>query len=202
MTLPLELTLQECRYNRKALERIRDERAECLGKLAGLRPRLSHLIHSGVKKAPLRDYMYLLDKIVWVLSPAWNPPDDAPQFATVAELTQNLPAVSAAHVQLLRVQNLLRPSALTRIWPSLLVLPPLSLYIYTNRTAWTSAVVDMACDAKETARGFLQGWLIEPLIGVLNTVRAGGKGEMLVREGGVVADLEVPRMFPSISTFC
>ncbi|KJA22630.1 hypothetical protein HYPSUDRAFT_40693 [Hypholoma sublateritium FD-334 SS-4] len=190
VTLPLELTRQECRYNRKALERIRDERADCLGQLASYRPRLSQVINNGIKNAPLQQYTHFLDSILQVLSPAWDSPDASGSFTIIGELTQYLPAVSAAHTQVLRAQNLLRPSALTRVWPSLLVLPPLSLYIYTNRTAWTSAIVDMARDAKETARGFLQGWLIEPLIGVLNTVRAGGKGDMLVREGGVVADLE------------
>ena len=52
-------------------------------------------------------------------------------------------------------------------------------------------LVDMACDAKETIHGFVRGRLVEPLLEVLKTVRAGGKGEVLVREEGVVADLEV-----------
>ena len=191
MTLPLELARQECRYNRKALERIRDERAKCLGELVDQRPWISQLIHGTSKIAPPLRFTRLFDTINQVLSPEWETPDGEPPFAAIAQLTNNLPAAAASHAQLLRSQNLLRPSALTRIWPSLLILPPLSLYIYTNRTAWTSAIVDMAHDAKETCLGFLKGWLIEPLIDVLNTVRAGGRGEMLVHESGVVADLEV-----------
>ncbi|OBZ71735.1 putative endo-beta-1,4-glucanase D [Grifola frondosa] len=40
VTLPLELTRSECRYKRKELERIRDERAEVLGALADMRDML------------------------------------------------------------------------------------------------------------------------------------------------------------------
>lgn len=49
----------------------------------------------------------------------------------------------------------------------------------------------MVRDARETVRGFVEGWLIEPLLGVVRTIRAGGKGEVLVRGEGVAADLEV-----------
>ncbi len=199
MTLPLELARQECKYNRKTLERIRDERARCLGELVEQRPWLGQLIHGTLKIDPSLRFTRLFDTINQTLSPQWETPDGELPFAAIAQLTNNLPAATANHAQFLRAQNLLRPSALTRIWPSLLVLPPLSLYIYTNRTAWTSAIVDMAHDAKETCLGFLKGWLVEPLIDVLNTVRAGGRGEMLVHESGVVADLEVRSVFFSES---
>jgi nuclear-control-of-ATPase protein 2 len=106
-------------------------------------------------------------------------------------LAQTFPSLDVTHTQQLRTQRLLRPSSLTRLWPSLLFFPPLSLYIYTSRTSWIPALVDMACNAKETIHGFVRGWLIEPLVDVLKTVRTGGKGEVLVREEGVVADLEV-----------
>ncbi|KAF8200338.1 hypothetical protein BJ912DRAFT_948776 [Pholiota molesta] len=38
----------------------------------------------------------------------------------------------------------------------------------------------MVRDARETVRVFVEGWLIEPLRGVIRTIRAGGKGEVLV----------------------
>ena len=49
----------------------------------------------------------------------------------------------------------------------------------------------MACDAKETLRGFVTGWLIEPLREIMKTVRAGGEDGVIVRKEGVAADFEV-----------
>ncbi|KAF9472197.1 nuclear control of ATP synthase 2 [Pholiota conissans] len=46
----------------------------------------------------------------------------------------------------------------------------------------------MVRDAKEAVHAFIEGWLIAPLLDVLKAVRAGGKGDVLVR--GVLADLE------------
>jgi nuclear control of ATPase protein 2 len=50
----------------------------------------------------------------------------------------------------------------------------------------------LAHDAKETLRGFLTGWLIEPLKEVLRTIRGDeGEGGGIVRTENVRADLEV-----------
>jgi len=52
------------------------------------------------------------------------------------------------------------------------------------------AIVQLATDAKDTIRGFVEGWLTEPLVGVIRTVRTGGAGDVLVHEAGVTADVE------------
>jgi len=196
-TLPLELTKQECRYNRHTLEKIRNDRAEVLGALASLRAPLSDLVRREITDAndlAKKQYTSFLDTLARKITPQTHTASTLPlssPLMVLTDLAQTLPSLDVTHTQQLRTQRLLRPSRLTRFWPSLLFFPPLSLYIYTSRTSWIPALVDMACDAKETIYGFVRGWLVEPLVGVLKTVRAGGKGEVLVREEGVVADSEV-----------
>ncbi|KIM45835.1 hypothetical protein M413DRAFT_440881 [Hebeloma cylindrosporum] len=190
--LPLELTKQECRYNRRALEKIRDDRAEVLGELASLRAPLSDIVRGDIMDAnnlAKRQYTSFLGTLARKITPQANA-DTLVLSSPLTDLAQMLPPLDETHTQQLRTQRLLRPSSLTRLWPSLLFFPPLSLYIYTSRTSWVPALVDMARDAKETVHGFVRGWLVEPLVDVLKTVRTGGKGEVLVREEGVVADLE------------
>ncbi|KAF4609591.1 hypothetical protein D9613_012272 [Agrocybe pediades] len=196
LDLPLELIAQECRYNRRALEKIRDERAETLGHIAQLRAPLEGLIHSpsgfSLRSQNTPDYTAIINALLRVISPSpslLGPSGDS-VVVSLSSLAQSLPLATSKHNQLLESRNLLRPSLLTRIWPRLLVFPPLALYIYTSRTSWVPALVDMAKDAQETVRGFVQGWLVEPLLGVLHTVRVGGKGEVLVREEAIIADLE------------
>lgn len=195
-TLPLELTKQECKHNQMELEKIRDDRASVLGEVAQLRVRLA-VVASGRPQVTInivgtQEYTSLLDTIIQVVQPGstlMDSPDSS--IASLSVLAQTLPTLDIQHIQLLQRRNLLRPSRLTRIWPRLLLLPALGLYIYTSRTAWVPAIVEMAKDVEDTVTGFVRGWLVEPLLGVLHTVRAGGKGEVLVTEEGVMADLEV-----------
>ncbi|KAF9476615.1 NCA2-domain-containing protein [Pholiota conissans] len=190
-SLPLELTRQECKYNRKALERLRDERAQILGELAELRTPLTALVRGGLQPTSISQYTSILDGLLLKISQTAIATAASPSpFEPLTTLSQTLPSITESHNQLLRAQKLLRPGLWTRLWPSVLVLPPLSLYIYTTRTSWIPAVFDMVRDAKETVHGFIEGWLISPLLDVLKTVRAGGKGDVLVRGEGVLADLE------------
>ena len=46
VNLPIELTRQECRYKRRSLQKIRDQRAEVIGRLAQLHTPLRELMHS------------------------------------------------------------------------------------------------------------------------------------------------------------
>jgi len=196
--LPLELTKQECRYNCRGLEKIRDDRAEVLGVLASLRAPLVDLVRrditSNASSLAKKQYTSFLDtlsrKISTQKNAGYTPVSSSP-LTLLANLAQVLPSLELAHTQQLRTQRLLRPSTMTRLWPWLLAFPSFSLYIYTSRTLWIPALIDMVRDAKETVHGFVQGWLVEPLMGVLKTVRTGGKGDVLVREEGVIADLEV-----------
>ena len=206
LTLPLELTRQECRYNRKTLETIRDQRAASLGQLAKLR---SIINGTGTTK----QYKSFLCGIVQVLSPTTESvvnQSDATSVELLLKLsTSLLPSLSTVHTTSLKssstssLSSILRPGPLVLFWPHLLVLPPLSLYFYRSHTYWIPALLDVAHDAKETLRGFITGWLIEPLKEVLRTIRGDeDQGGGIVRTENVRADLEVriaSSLFPFFS---
>ncbi|KAF9468475.1 ATP synthase regulation protein NCA2-domain-containing protein [Collybia nuda] len=194
--LPLELTRQECMYKRRELGNIRDRKAEALGRLAQLRGNL----FSVVKSQPwnTQAFVHVLTHIVGEeISPAYSPAsvdtrggeDPSPLLNLLRLSTVVFASRKAPHTHIIS-HNLQRPSHLTLIWPKLLLLPPLCLVIL--RSAYTSraTLVDVARDAQETAYGFVKGWLIEPIKDVLQTVRAGGEGGMIVRKEGVTADFD------------
>ena len=196
LTLPLELTRQECRYNRKTLETIRDQRAVSLGQLAQLRS-----IINGTGTA--EQYKPFLFGIVQILSPNAQASVKS-STSTPVELLLNLStsllsSLSSTHTSSLNasssptpsLSSLLRPRSLVLFWPHLLLLPPLSLYLYTSHTYWVPAFLDLAHDTKDTVRGFVTGWLIEPLKEVLRTIRGNETQGRIVSTEGVRADLKV-----------
>ena len=85
----------------------------------------------------------------------------------------------------------LRPSRLTLLWSKLLFLPPLTLYCVKTVYASRETIIDLARDALEASRKFVRDWLLEPLRGVYETIRAGREEAVLVRPESVSADLDV-----------
>ena len=87
--------------------------------------------------------------------------------------------------------KLKRPSELILAWPKLLLGPPLLLYgfklLYTSRTS----LQEVAKDARNTILGFWQGWLMDPLKDVLNTVKTGGEGSIIVQKETIAGDQAV-----------
>ncbi|TFK40521.1 ATP synthase regulation protein NCA2-domain-containing protein [Crucibulum laeve] len=196
-TFPLTLTRQECRYNRKELERIRDERASVLGELAQIRGKLSPLVEDPASNTPgeLKAFVLTFAEIIspspgQKLSPDADTINPSP-LTDILRLSQTiLPSLPQSHTQKLRSQRLLRPPRLVLIWPKLLLLPPLAIYSAQWAYASRETLVGFAKDAKETVEGFVHGWLIEPLREVLKTVRASGDEGVIVRKEGVLADLD------------
>lgn len=195
LTLPLELAREECRYNRKTLEKIRDQRATSLGQLVKLR---SMITGNGTAK----QYKLFLCGIIQVLSlntdTIATQSDATPSQLLLRLSTSLLPSLSSIHISSLKVSSptsslsaLLRPGPLVLFWPHLLVLPPLSLYCYTSHIYWVPALLDLARDTKETIRGFITGWLIEPLKEILKTIKGDEVLGGIVRTENVTADLEV-----------
>ncbi|EPQ32312.1 uncharacterized protein PFL1_00508 [Pseudozyma flocculosa PF-1] len=93
-----------------------------------------------------------------------------------------------------------QPSPLTQNWPSLVVYPIAALAVsrYLNNN-WDGIAAKMH-EAKETVRGFLVGWVWEPCVQLLETVRHGrdDAGVIISRES-LQSDLEsLERM---VSTF-
>jgi len=192
----MELGRQECVFKRKELEKIRDQRAEALGRLAQMRGTLALL----VKKEPW-NYWAFVYNLACIME---GDTPDAPTSSfpgsgealdhTLLAINRLSTAVFTSRqtgLHCLDAQDLLRPSRLTLLWPKILFLPPLC--IYAIRSAYTSrtTITEVVSAAKETLAGFVTGWLIEPLKEVLKTVRAGGEDGIIVRKEGVAADLEV-----------
>lgn len=192
LALPLELARQECQYNRKSLEKIRDQRAASLGRLAKLRSIIN-------ETGTMRQYTSFLSGVVQILSPdtetVVKDSTALPVELLLKLSTSLLPSLSSTHASSLNLtsssSSILRPGPLILFWPHLLVIPPLSLYCYTSHTYWVPAFLNLMHDAKETLRGFVTGWLVEPLKEVLRTIR-GDRGQGgIVRNESVRADLEV-----------
>ncbi|TRM60545.1 ATP synthase regulation protein NCA2-domain-containing protein [Schizophyllum amplum] len=181
---PLSLTLaHECRFKRGELARLRDERAETLGHLASLRAEL--------RDAPSEQELAALVQRMGDPSQAQARIGSSALLPELTALcTGVLPAQAAAHRARVQELGLLRLGYWTRMWPVFAVAhPPLAAGGY----AWRSrdALVEMLRDARETARGFLIGYLIEPIKDVVRTVRTGGEGGgMLVHKEAVEADIE------------
>ncbi|KAJ6601330.1 NCA2-domain-containing protein [Mycena vulgaris] len=172
--LPFNLTREECRYKRRKLENLRDERAEQLGQLAQLR-----LATAFGEAFPSR----LVTCISGEPSVAR---DNAEHVQRISSLL--LPNHIAEHGN--AIQQFRRPSRFTLLWPKLLLFPPLALYTIRSLYASRASIVEMALEAKETVEGFIKNSLIDPLKEILKTVRTGGEDGVLVRKEGVAADLD------------
>ncbi|KAG6812573.1 hypothetical protein H0H92_002225 [Tricholoma furcatifolium] len=192
--LPIELTRQECAFKRKELEKIRDQRAESLGLLAHMRTNVAQSIQE-----PGANIHTCIDALTCIAegdtTQAFYQPDvrDKPPSEPLDELLALSTAVFATqksiHQRILESRELIRPSRLTLIWPHLLLLPPLSLYALRSIYASRASLAELVIDAKETAVGFVKGWLLEPLKDVVKTVRAGSEDGVIVQKEGIAADL-------------
>lgn len=201
VNLPLELTRHECRFKRKELQRVRDDRARVLGTLADMRASLSCALEgenypSGGSIEPNSDKLTAFANQLHQAVGAGLAPSSADvKMGTVAIIERiantTLQEHAAFHANHLRTKQLRRPSRLTLLWPRLLLLPPAAFYavrmLYNSR----SSLAEAAMTTRETVEGLLRGWLFEPLKDVLNTVRAGGEDGVIVRKEGVAADLAV-----------
>lgn len=72
-----------------------------------------------------------------------------------------------------------RPSWLTRSWPWLISTPLVSYYAYLKVYNSRGTIKGYYNMAKETARGFLVDWVVDPCIKILETLRH-GNGQMAI----------------------
>lgn len=192
---PLRLSRDECRLKREDNENIRNDKAEVLGKLIGMRPALMRALtvnHEGPSNdgAPHPDF---LAEFVIALGSAASVElsEQAPLVNFVALFKTILVTRKEEHASYLDDKQLRRPSRLTLLWPRLLLLPPLTLYCVKTLYASRATLTDLAKDTLETIHTFVVDWLLEPLREVLRTIRAGGEEGVIVRREAVSADLNV-----------
>jgi nuclear-control-of-ATPase protein 2 len=192
ITLPLQLTSQEVHVKRLELERIRNVRAEALGGLASKHEYISRALRKDLDERAA--FLQVIDQVL-----VGQQHVDAAKLGSSASLldalvttsSRVLPIHTSLHKEDLRTYSLLRPSRLVRIWPRLLVLPPLTLYAIKSISASHDTLLSLAKEAWETMKGFWRGWLVEPLADIAKTVRTGGEDSIIVQKGSINADLEV-----------
>jgi nuclear-control-of-ATPase protein 2 len=192
ITLPLQFTSQEVHVKRLELERIRDERAEALGELASKHEHISLALQKDLDERAA--FLQVMDQVLvgqQHVDAAMLGSSTSLLDALVTTSSRVLPLHISLHREDLRTYSLLRPGRLVRIWPRLLVLPPLTLYAIQRISASQDTLLTLAKDAWETMKGFWRGWLVEPLADIAKTVRTGGEGSIIVQKGSINANLEV-----------
>ncbi|KAL1950062.1 hypothetical protein VTO73DRAFT_5184 [Trametes versicolor] len=197
-TLPVELARGECTFKRRELARIRDERAEVLGALVELRDRLSSALvneHNDGALAGISEFTAFLQSIIddedaasHIVGVDVSARGVVESLSVLANVT--LPSHISLHSAELKSGELRRPSRLTLLWPKLVFLPPLALYAIRTAYASRASLEDLARDAIDTARSFWESWILEPLRGIVKTVRAGHDDGVIVTKESVRADLD------------
>ncbi|TFK80837.1 NCA2-domain-containing protein [Polyporus arcularius HHB13444] len=195
-TLPIDLGRGECAFKQRELTRIRDERAEVLGMLVDLRDKLS----AALEAPDSNEALFTLAQFAHYLQAIINGEETAPfvedaspgrvleSLAVLANLT--LPSHRSLHNADVKTGNLTRPSRLTLVWPQLVILPPLALYAIRSAYASRASLEEFAQDAVQTAKGFWEDWVLEPLRGIVHTVRAGRDEGVIVTKESLRADLD------------
>ena len=85
-----------------------------------------------------------------------------------------------------------RPPRLLFIWPRLVVIPAIAVLLFRHVYDSRESIWDSVLSAHDTVKAFWFGYIVEPVRGILDTVRAGGdEGSRLVNPEAVRADLEV-----------
>jgi nuclear-control-of-ATPase protein 2 len=206
--VPLDLARHECQSKRIELEAIRDRKAEILGTLSKMRERLrrSLLNEPNFQSDGPDDPTGRLVEIIWQIdrlaaerpaTPSSMPSGDtASSISFIRDLACNsLPSHVLLSSAQLRHKHLLRPSRLTLLWPHHLVLVSFGLYAIRHLYSSQAMAVKIAIGAYQTVKGFLMGYLLEPLRDVVNTVRSGGETGIIVRKEGIDADFDVGYLF-------
>lgn len=207
--LPYDLTRHECQVKRRELEKIRDERAEVLGTLTDMRDELANALKeeqpgfqiNGVEvDDKLASFVDTLQRLTAgeVTSPI-STPSPPSLVSTHQDILRSIQSLAndtlrshrIQHKNYLQSHNLNRPSRLILIWPRILILPPMGVYLLRAAYRSRASLAEMASEAVETLEGFFKDWLLEPVKGIIKTIRAGGEEGVIVTKQGVAADVDV-----------
>ncbi|CAE6415135.1 unnamed protein product [Rhizoctonia solani] len=210
---PVQLVRGECSQKRIALETMRDSYAEKFARLHAIGAHLASSPTGGVsptgvttpEEGPLSYPMIAtsLNQIYGVFEPdAFSLTSSSRGVFGTARvlLGQTLPGLKERHTTTFTV--LKRPSRLVLAWPRLILGPPLLLLVGRSLYRSRDSLWQMVIDGGETARSFWRSYVIEPIVGILNTVRTGGdEGMRIISKEGLKSDLDsLERMVISLST--
>ncbi|KAG8910942.1 Nuclear control of ATPase protein 2 [Tulasnella sp. 408] len=104
-------------------------------------------------------------------------------------LSATLPTYGSLHDQ--AMDPLRRPGRFTQLWPKLVLYPPLAYFTFKLLFNSTAEFFETMKEAKETVIGFWNGWVVEPIVGILNTVRGSpDDSPMVVSKEGLHSDMD------------
>lgn len=199
---PLHHLRNECSAHRIALEALRDDAAERLGKFVFLKS----TYHQSEFSSSLPTLLAITTERFAYLdnSLKQKKADFLPECQTPSQIVQTLNYLS----QNLRVQKNTfaslftphrKPSTFTLIWPKLILVPSVTFILFraiytpglSNVSTYTTIKMTFF-QIQDTAVGFWNNYLLEPLREILDTMRTGGSDSTrLVNPQGVQADVEV-----------
>ncbi|KIO29387.1 hypothetical protein M407DRAFT_169623 [Tulasnella calospora MUT 4182] len=227
-TNPIELARQECRARRMELEKIRDRRAKSLGQLANARRAVEQALTGKgsvehrkenvasvleILEASLEDDPFIPpilhpDSVKLQQKPRKLHAHDLSMPATTRAvlprlqvlLSATLPTYGTLHDQ--AIDPLRRPGRFTQLWPKLVLYPPLAYFTFKLLFNSTAEFLETMKEAKETVIGFWNGWVVEPIVGILNTVRGSpDDSPMVVSKEGLHSDMDsLERMVLSLAS--
>ncbi|KAG8959132.1 Nuclear control of ATPase protein 2 [Tulasnella sp. 419] len=204
---PLEITRQESRLRRIELEKLRDRRAQSLGQLAAFRGAVEDALRS---ERPLSERMETLQVIVELLDyslkdtqspdiPPFNPREAMSSarastrtlFPRLHEiLTTRLMSQGSYHRAV--ITPLQKPSWIVRRWPRIILGPPLAFLAFKLVFKSKDQMLSTLKEAGETIVAFWKDWVVEPIAGILETVRTGGDtGMRVVSKEGLNSDMDL-----------
>ncbi|KAI0031065.1 ATP synthase regulation protein NCA2-domain-containing protein [Vararia minispora EC-137] len=191
LSLPTDLVRQECALKRRALEHIRDERAEVLGTLTSRRDYLAGVLREGeIKGSRLHAFVEGVNQLVVGEGYARSSTDIAPSQLLGTTLHVTLPLHISQHRRRLEQNSLMRPHRIVLLWPRIVLLPPFVLLGLRQIFVSRETLKSFACDSVDTVKKFCQGWLVDPLKDIIKTVRAGEERSVIVQKESIDADLK------------
>lgn len=183
---PFTLAHDECRIKRKQLEKLRDDRALRVGLLASASHDLEQTMSTTHSTSQLSHHIALLQMVLTLGHPriSVEPPDIYTNFS------DELSGSREGHRQ--EMSGLRRPSRWVQTWPRFLLIPPVTYFFFKYAYGSRESITQHAKDAWETTRIFWESWVLEPINGILATVRTrGDAGVRVISKDALRADMDV-----------
>lgn len=193
---PLSLTQHETQAKLKLLRKRRNQVAEQLGELtltALSLPRPGHddgVIRSA--QAAEEEIRTLLAKLREVLpSSSQASGTSLSTEDALLSLLEGCPTLQAPALENAPL-GLARPSELSLLWPRLILYPTLMFLAIRSASQNREVLAETLQNAKETARGFVSNWIVQPVMELLDTIRGGNAADStgIVTKEGLTADLD------------
>lgn len=192
---PLRLTRHEAKHKRKQLRRRRDDLAAKIGGLALALDRGSSPNGQGSEDPEkcLEDVAKLHSTVHSLHAASHAKVDLEQQIRSLLQDTLPHHEVQAVLRTTLSASpvGLGPPSTTARLWPTFVMVPTavfIGYRVFANRR---EAILESLRNAKETVRGFVIGWVYEPTMRLLDTVRHGeADGAMIISRESLNSDLQ------------